>query len=340
MEEKRIPAPCASKCPLEQAPVYLYCKAMRDLLLEWLADTKSNIIKFYKKRWPLFIVLLGILVLMGVFFIRSPVLIVTDASFYQIYGSRRSGMALLRNSILLFRRVVPVPVSEHAGADVIALVVEAASRSPRAVLFPGRYIDGARIYNSRRPDVPVLVMLGRNPLPHDSFRDPGLIFVQTDNATDLYRAGLSSALLMGETRGVIFFYDENFQDQYRQAFQDGLQNQGFAGNPFFHNTFIDHHSFADIGSVVVAGPAFRFLERGLDIPVILFSWVDPSLTPRAVKMVFDDSPMALAARALRASPVEGEVMIPSRPTVLLDRIEERSDFRKLRRLVRENFQNI
>jgi len=85
----------------------------------------------------------------------------------------------------------------------------------------------------------------------------------------------------------------------------------------------------------VAGPAARFLEQNLCIPVILFSWIDPARTPGAVKMLFNDSPLAQAAGALRAfSPGGGEVFLPSRARVLSGRIEERGDVRKLRGLIR------
>jgi len=287
-----------------------------------------------KKKLPLFAALLLVISLAGAFFLRSPVLIVTDASFYQLYGSRRVTRALARNSLQLFRRVIPVPVSEQAGADVIALVVERASRSPRAVLFPQRYIDAAGIFNDRHPEVPVLVMWGRNPLPQALLQDTGLVFVRTSVAVDLYRAGLSAAVLAREAEGVLFFTDGNLQEQYREAFGRGLQDQGFSGEPLYLDAYTEDISYEGIGSVVLAGPAAEFLEQNLHIPVILFSWLDPARTPRTVKIVFNDSPLAQAVGALRAFPAGGEIIVPSRVTVISDRIEERDDVRKLERLIR------
>ncbi|MCL2232826.1 MAG: hypothetical protein FWB99_07105 [Treponema sp.] len=287
-----------------------------------------------KKKLPLFIALLLILTLAGVFFLRSPVLVVTDASFNRLYGSWRLTFALAGNSLLLFRRLIPVPVSEQAGADIIALVVEEAFPSPHAVLFPRRYFEGARLYHAQHPEVPVLVFWGRNPLPQAYIEDGGIVFVRTDIAADLYRAGLSAAVLAGEGEGVVFFTDGTLQNQYREAFDRGLYSQGFAGQPVFLEVFMEH-IYDDIGCVVVAGPATRFLEDNLQIPVILFSWLDPALTPRSVKIVFNDSLLAQAARALGAlSSGEGEVFVPSRAAVLSDRIEERRTVRKLRGLTR------
>ncbi|MCL2374269.1 MAG: hypothetical protein FWC65_03395 [Treponema sp.] len=285
--------------------------------------------------------LLVVFILAGVFFSRPPVLVIADSSFYLIYGSQRQRLAAMRASLDLFRRVIVVPVSEHAGPDVIALVAEAVSRSPKAVLFPQRYFDGALQYRERNPGVPVLVMWGRNPpLAEFAPAPPGLVFVRTDTAADLFRAGASAAVLAGETPGVLFFADGALQDQCRLAFQSGLASQGSAAIPTFMDASVDYSSFSGIGCVVVAGPALRFLERNLSIPVILFSWIDPSITPRSVRMVFDDSPLALAAAAVRAlSPEAGDLIIPSRPAVLSDRIGDRAEIRRLRRLAGGNLQN-
>ena len=159
------------------------------------------------------IVLLFFSILGGIFFSRSPVLVVTDPSFNYLYGPQRLRLRAITSSLELFRRVIPVPVAENAGPDLIALVVDGVSRSPRAVLFPYRYLDGAQAYKASHPQVPVLVT-GAGSLP-----SPGTVaFVRTDIAADLYRAGLCAAVLMGETRGVLFFTDGTLHDQYREAF--------------------------------------------------------------------------------------------------------------------------
>jgi hypothetical protein len=177
-------------------------------------------------------------------------------------------------------------------------------------------------------------MWGRNPLPPIT-HNTNLVFVRTDKAADLRRAGAAAAALARETQGVLFFTDGSMDSpQYRQAFRAGLVAQGFVAEPLFLYANQQHTAYDDIGSVVVAGPASDFLDRGLSIPVILFSWIDPVLTPQAVHIVFNDSPMALAPRALRAfSPPGHEILVPSQSMTLSGRIEERGDFRRLRRLV-------
>jgi hypothetical protein len=69
-----------------------------------------------------------------------------------------------------------------------------------------------------------------------------------------------------------------------------------------------------------------------DIPAILFSWLDPALTPADVVVIFDDSPWALAAPAARMA-AEGvaEGLIPSKPLIISRRIADNSVARMLRR---------
>ena len=271
----------------------------------------------------------------GIFLLRSPVLIVTDPSFNRIYGPQRLRNRAVFVSLELFRRVRTVPVAENAASDLITIALEGVSGSPHAVLFPYRYFQAALLYREKYPQTQVLVMGGKNP-PPESFPQEGVTYVRTDLAADLYRAGLSAAVLAGETAGALFFSDGILQEQYREAFRQGLRAQDFLTDPVFLASHIDHVNYSDIGSVVVAGPAVNFLERELDIPVILFSWIDPALTPRSVKIIFDDSPLALAARALEVfPPPSGEILVASRPEVLSGRLERRRDIRKLQRFIKE-----
>jgi hypothetical protein len=296
-----------------------------------------------KKYLPLFIVLFFFSALGGIFFLRSPVLVVTDITFYQLYGTLRFRQRGIMNSLELFRRVIPVVIAENAGPELAAFAVEGASRSARAVLFPYRYLEGARFYKDRNPDIPVLVMgvsSGSSRRGEENSADAALVFVTTDTVSDLYRAGLCAALLMGETRGALLFSDGILSEAHREAFREGLRFQGFWEAPVFADLSGDYSSFSNIGCVVVAGPAASFFERNHRIPIILFSWLDPALTPRTVKLIFDDSHWALAAEALRAfarsgASETGEILVSSRPTVLRARIEEKNDFRKLRELSKQ-----
>ena len=291
--------------------------------------------KRVKKLLTLISILLFFLIFAAVFFSRSPILIVTDTSFDRLYGSVRLRQKVSSISREFFCRVIPVTVSESAGPDLIAIAVETVSPKPRAVLFPYRYMEGARFYKNNRPDAPVLVIGGGNTSVSE---ESALTYVTTDTVTDIYRAGLCAAFLAGDERA-LFFSDGILPGQYREAFREGLRFRGSLADPIFINATVDYSSFTGVGCVVVAGPAVRFLDRNLKIPVILFSWTDPGLTPRTVKIVFDDSPWALAAEAIRSLPsAGGEILLSSAPEVLKDRIGEKKDFRLLGDFVKEEFE--
>jgi hypothetical protein len=286
-----------------------------------------------KKLLPLVIVSF-LLAAAGVFFFRSPVLVVTDASFGRIYGGRRFTLGGLRNSLRLFRRVVPVVIAETAGPDLAALAVEGVSAAPRAVIFPGRSIEGARVYGERPPQTPLVVMGGRSRRPGG---EGAFAFVRADTSADCYRAGLYAAAFAGKEGGnVIFFHDGILEDPDKAAFREGLRARGFLKDPIFAAATADYTSYSAISCAVVAGPAAKFLDRNLDIPVVLFSWADPEITPRPVKVVFDDSPWTLAADALGAlaSGEEG-LPLPSRGKVLFDRIAAKEELRKIKALAEE-----
>ena len=291
-----------------------------------------------KKRLPIIIVLFFVLilgVLGGVFLARPPVLIVTDSSFNLLYGPERLRQRQHQISISLFRRVIPVTVSEHAGPDLVAIAAEEAFRIPRAVLFPYRYLEGAVLYKENNPDVTVMLTGGRNPIP-TVLTGTNITYVRTNTMVDMYRAGLSAAVFAGE-KNILIFDDGIFPEDYRESLRELLSSRGFMNQVIFQNLHAHVPSFDGIGSVILTGPAFRFIEQNLDIPVILFSWADPAFTPRTVKLIFNDSPWALAATALRFGEFR-EVLIPSMPVAFSDRIDEKMDFRKLQGIIKENFE--
>jgi hypothetical protein len=284
---------------------------------------------------PVITVFLLFIAIGGIYLFRSPVLIVTDSLYETLIGPKRIKRLESGISRALFRRVIPVEVDSGAGPDLIALAVEDAHKSPWAVLFPGRYLDGARNFTSARPDVPVLVMAGGN---QNIKAEDGFAIINTDTALDLYRAGLCAALFAGGNN-VFFISDGTLTDELKDKFIDGLRAQGHLDEPMWTRAGFDYSSRDDLGCVVVAAPAAAFLERNLPAPVILFSWTNPSYTPKAVKVVFNDSPLVFAAKALKHLPKGGEeVFIESSVVIIKDRIAEKRDFRKIKGFIRENFQ--
>jgi len=287
----------------------------------------------------IFALVLICVVIAEVFLHRLPVLIVTDSSFMAVYGPKRLRKIDSRLSRKLFRRIIPVYVDENAGSDIISLAVEDAFPAPLAVLFPHRYMEGAVYYKENHPDVPVYVTSGRN---HSSTAKEAVSFVRTDIKTDLYRAGLCAALLAGG-ESIIFISNETVPDENREAFNEGLLAQGYTGTPVYRNTGYNFSSIDDLGCAVIVGQAGDFFVKKPATAVILFSWSDPGIVPRSVKVIFDDSPFALAYKGFSlVSPVNGdggdEVFISSIPTVLKDRIEKKTDFMMLEDFVKREFQ--
>jgi len=282
-----------------------------------------------KKHLVLFIVfalLLILVIAVWVFFQRAPILIVTDISFSQLYGSERLARQGRRISFSFFRQLIPVLVDENAGPELMAIAAQEAFEDPWAVVFPYRYLEGARRYREDRPDTAVLVMGGPPQQEAET-----ISFVSTDTRADLYMAGMAAALLTGEKRPLLFS-DGTFTEEQREAFRQGLSDQGFTQDPIFANASAGYSSYTEIGCVVVSGPAARFVDLNLDIPMILFSWVDPSFTPSTVKLIFDDSPWALAVEALKLLPA-GEIVLPSSPSIFKDRIEGKDVFTKLKGII-------
>jgi hypothetical protein len=146
------------------------------------------------------------------------------------------------------------------------------------------------------PGIPVFVLGGGQEQKTDA---EDVVFVQTDVRTDFYRAGLCAALLaresMRESEGEIVVYGQ-VAPEWREAFLAGLQAEGVERAVKYLSVTDDYSDIQNVACVVLNGQAMAFLEQNHDIPVILFSWLDPALTSQAIKVVFDDSPWALLTR--------------------------------------------
>ena len=228
--------------------------------------------------------------------IRPPVLIVTDPSFSLLYGVSRAALRQVYLSVKFFRPVIQVQVSVNAGPEIIITAVDEVSRIPNAVIFQNLFINAAGRYKDENPDIPVIILEGRNLANNNYSRD--FIAVNTDVEADYYRAGICAAYLSGGDGRILVYYDEIPNNALREAFKAGLDLRGFTGNPVYLEAGADYTAWQEIACAVIIGPAARFFEANRKIPVILFSWIDPEMTPGNVRIIFDDSPWALAAGAL------------------------------------------
>jgi hypothetical protein len=277
-----------------------------------------------KLRCIIIIVLsiLGFLALgSALFMLRSPVLMVVDDEYIGLYGLRRSWVKQIEISLKMFRRFKVVRMAEGAAPDVIAFAVNEAVSRPYAVLFPFSYEQGARRYAEQSPGIPVGVFGGGSQarrtgeLPAE---ENGLVFIETDRTTDLYRAGRCAALFaLQDGGGILFFTGDMVTWDDKDAFLKGLRDQGFENSPMFVDIGEDYTLPRALSCVVMARAEESYLDNSPTAPAILFSWMDPGITPREIKVIFDDSPWALAAAAAKTlhrkegeGPIPSEILIP------------------------------
>ncbi|MDR0452431.1 MAG: hypothetical protein LBH15_05260, partial [Treponema sp.] len=234
------------------------------------------------------------------FLSRVPVLVVEDRAFEAIYGPLRLRKARLLLSLKLERPLRVVLIEENAGDDVAVFAVESAAETPFCVIFAARYYNAARRYSREHPEVPAGVFRGRSqdfgPAGGEGFKVIG-----TDQKLDLYRAGRLTALLASppppseedaapEERipAVLVFQDEYISNEQRDAFKQGLEDEGCQSRPRYLIGSSQYQSGMPCDAAVVYGAAPGFSEMPGEIPGVLFSWLDPALTPLRVKAVFDD----------------------------------------------------
>jgi hypothetical protein len=211
----------------------------------------------------------------------------------------------------------------------------------------------------------------------DDGGEENLFFIRTDSALDFYRAGQCAAVfaqavaqvspelpgeqlvstqlppeaggeggegsppLAGHEPGEIFFlYDELVSDGDREAFNQGVADRGYERTPVYQNAGAAFTPRPNMACVVISAPSQSFFEQSLDIPVLLFSWIDPALTPSRIKLVFDDSPWVLAVPAVKTAGRQGDIPdiidIPSEIQVLRRRINGKERLGNIKQAIRSH----
>jgi hypothetical protein len=271
--------------------------------------------KFHLPRPGRLVVFAGLPLLVlaaaGIFFFRPPVLFVSDAGFDLLYGLRRGLVGQIGLSLRLFRRVERVTIAENANPEALVFAIEEKDARPWAVLGPSRYSWGLEEYARQRPDVRVTI-IGGNPslaMNFSSLRPgeggPDLVF--PDVPLNSWRAGRCAALLAGDAGGIVLVFQES-QDfpLHREAFLAGLREENGNLDPVYLNLSSDYSSWDQVRCVVLGGAAELYLSRDREIPSLFYSWMDSAYSPSKVKVIGDDSPWALAYRALRTPPGGGD----------------------------------
>jgi hypothetical protein len=271
----------------------------------------------------------------ALFRFRAPALLVVDDDFTFLYGTGRSALKRMELSLRLFRRVKVAQIAAGASPDVVAFAAASAAEGrPYAALFPAMYRQGALRYAEQTPGIPV-GLVGGGAL-FRPVRNGGIRFIETDKKTDLYRAGRCAGLFALRGGGdVLFFAGDLIDRDDREVFARGLRDQGFGNDPVFVDRGMDYVPSERLSCVVVTSPAENYLENNPAVPMILFSWADPGFTSREVKIIFDDSPWAVAFESAKAlgrkeePPPAASEILP-----LWDRIGDADLRRDIKRVIR------
>jgi len=241
-----------------------------------------------------------------VFRTRPPVLVVADMSFIELYGSSRMRRENFRSSMSLFRPVKTVAIADDSGDDIVQFAIAEISSRPLCVVFPQRFISAARLYREQNPQIQVILLEGR--LAGRTYSDLNDIFVyKTDIDADFYRAGVSAALIDGGKNGKIAVFVENrLQRQCREAFLSAFEGLEEPPEPSFYTAYSQYSEIPELSCVVLAGIGTEYMENFSGIPVVFFTWIDPSMMPNDVVLVVDDSPWAQVREAVRIAAAGSE----------------------------------
>jgi hypothetical protein len=253
-----------------------------------------------------------------IFNFRSPVLIVTEQSFMELYGKERLKNEALLSSIALFRAIKTVEVANDVGDDIVPFAIAEISIKPYCVLFPLRFVPSAQHYKEINPSIPVVVLEGRypeneNPVEKTLGANISEYFIyKTDIKDDFFNLGLAVSALKQENeqkiddsatetekyKKIVVFLDRKLT-QMKDIFIKGLYNGGILPETQFLNSFSQYSETPNISCVILASLGFEYLDKKTGVPVIAFTWIDPSLLPFDVVMVINDSPWAQARQAVR-----------------------------------------
>ncbi|MDR1176263.1 MAG: hypothetical protein LBK83_12440 [Treponema sp.] len=271
------------------------------------------------------------------FYSRDPVLVVNDAYFSALYGPKRLLFSRLEASLRLFRPVKAVTIAENAGADIVVLALEDASPRPFCVIAPGRYAGSLRRYAEKYPEIDTGILgdePGQPPGRAQASINSSLLWFSADRNADYYRAGLAAGLLARGEGRILVFYNTLPLSGQQEAFRLALRERGYQREPEMISSREEYSSFDDVSCVILAGHAPEFLNRNLNIPVILFSWIDPDKTSRNTCVIFDDSHWTLIVPMVLGIKNSGPLAelrgrsIPSKMKFLPQRIENKG-FKKL-----------
>jgi len=292
------------------------------LIKHTLARALAFIQKHKKLAAAFAVILIALVVTVLVYYSRPPVLVVTDTLFIDLYGKERIRRQRIASSRALFRRVKPVITADGASPDILIAAVSEAAGNPYCVLFPAYLAPAAERFHLEFPEIRAVILSGLS-VSSDLPRPDGVLCVyRTDLDIDLYRAGLFAGLLglkrsAPEAQRTCFLWQDHYiQAAERDFFYRGLRESDPGAVARFVSSASDMPSLEGISCVVLSDSGAEYLDNNAKIPMILFTWLDPSILPAETAAVFDDSTWALVVPATRmAVSSQAEGKIPSKPLV-------------------------
>jgi len=319
------------------------------ILTTWKPILKLTLVQtwaFIQKHIKPLAVLAGILIALAigalVFYSRSPVLVVTDALFIELYGKERIRKQRIASSFALFRRVKPVITADGASPDILVAAISETARQPYCVLFPGYFAQAAERYHLEFPEIPAALLCGFN-VSSDLPQPDGVLCVyRTDLNADMYRAGLfAGAFSLKKSsadapKTCFILQDRYIQAAEREVFSRGLKEGDPDAVARFVNSASDMPGSDKISCVVLTRSGAEYLDKNAKIPLILFTWLDPSMLPAETAAVFDDSAWAFIVPAARmAVSRQAEGKIPSKPLVFSGETADNGIDRILRQMAKK-----
>jgi hypothetical protein len=305
----------------------------------------KSILKFPKKPvLALAVILIAIVVTALVFYSRSPVLVVMDVSFIELYGKGRIRKQGITSSLTLFRRVKPVITADGASPDIQVEAVSEASRRPFCVLFPAYLAPAAERFHLQFPETRAVVLSGFDSGSGLPQSDGVLCVYRTDQETDLYRAGLIAGLisLKKSAPGVqrtSFLWQGRYrylQAAEREFFSRGLQESDPEAAAHFVNYASEMPGLEGISCIILGHLGAEYMDKNAQIPLILFTWLDPSMLPDETVAAFDDSTWALVVPAVRmAVNGQAEGKIPSKPLLFPGKTADNGIDQILKKLIKK-----
>ncbi|MDR0323454.1 MAG: hypothetical protein LBI12_03280 [Treponema sp.] len=273
-------------------------------------QTFASFLAFIKLRRKVLSIIAGFLsvsvILYTIYLVRSPVLIVTDFAFIPLYGEARIKEKTIKSSFLLFRRILTVQVADEASDDIIRIAVNDVSSRPFCVIFPLRFARSGKGYHEQNPEVPVIILEGRQKGSALSLIGTNECFIyDTDIYDEFYKAGkIAAALDNGKNGKIAVFLETDIQAQAIDVFLQGLNQLEKPLETHFFNDFSQFSESPAIedepfSCVVLAGAGTEYLELNNGVPVIFLTWLDPFLLPSNVVLVIDDSPYTQILQAVR-----------------------------------------